>query len=265
MVTYDARPSAFTQIATTGDWEFWYTAAGIEDGVDGFASFQPSLDIPGRNAVISAGDGIIKGQLWRCDAPVSTPIPGASASNRIDRLTLRLTRTATTSPTVVQPNIITGTPSGSPVEPPLVQTPTGIWDIPICSWTSTSAGALTTLNDERILKSDTVHSMSSLLTNGWSVRTGGYLADYYMKSQYVMHVDFELNHSATSGTSQLTNALPQVYWPAHPQDAVIGWFGTAAAGAASPALGYNTAGVLTAFNLPTGTSLIQFAGDFPLY
>jgi hypothetical protein len=151
MVVYDARPSAFTQLTTTGEWENFFSAVGIVSGIDFTtgSAMAPSLDTPGRNAVIADGNALIKGQLWRCDAPASTPIPAASAQNRIDRLVLRLTRGATTSPTVVQPVVITGTPSGSPVEPPLVQTPTGIWDLPISSWISTSAGGLTTLNDER--------------------------------------------------------------------------------------------------------------------
>src|SRR5580765_1170463 len=151
MVTYDARPSAFTQMATTGEWEYLWTAMVDANGIDGATgnAMTPSLDTPGRNAVIADGVAVIKGMVWRCDAPVNTPIPAASAQNRIDRLVLRLTRGATTSPTVIQPVVITGTPSGSPVEPPIVQTPTGIWDIPVSSWLSTSAGAITTLVDER--------------------------------------------------------------------------------------------------------------------
>lgn len=151
MAVYDARPSAFTQLTTTADWEAFVSAIGGISAIDYSVgnAFTPSLDTPGRNAVMADGNIVIKGQLWRCDAPVSTAIPAASAQNRIDRLVLRLTRGATTSPTVIQPVVITGTPSGSPVEPPLVQTTTGIWDYPISSWTSTSAGAITTLVDER--------------------------------------------------------------------------------------------------------------------
>src|SRR5215471_7101163 len=134
MVTYDGRPSAFTQLSTTADWENFMSTAGIADRIDPIngGAFVSSFDVPGRNIVISAGQALIKGQLWRADAPVSTPIPAASAQNRIDRLVLRLNRGATTSPTVVQP---TG----------------GLWDLPVCSWTSASTGALSALTDERIL------------------------------------------------------------------------------------------------------------------
>jgi len=161
MATYDARPSAFTQLSTTADWESFMSSAGIWDGVDGSGSFTPSLDTPGRNAVIGAGQGIIKGQLWRCDASVSTAIPAASAQNRLDRLVLRLNRGATSSPNVVIPTVITGTPSGSPTLPPLQQTPTGLYDVPISYWTSTSAGAITGLIDQRQYAGRSVISMLS--------------------------------------------------------------------------------------------------------
>jgi hypothetical protein len=138
-------------MSTTAEWENFLSGMGIFDGIDPSqgSAMAPSLDTPGRNAVIAAGNALIKGQLWRCDASVSTAIPAASAQDRIDRLVIRLTRTASTSPTVIQPVIITGTPSGSPVEPPLVQTTTGIFDIPVARWTSTAAGAITSLVDER--------------------------------------------------------------------------------------------------------------------
>jgi len=119
----------------------------------------PSLDTAGRNIVIQSGNAVIKGQLWRTDASVSTPIPAPSASDRYDRLTLRLNRGASTSPTVVQLNIITGTPSGG--LPALQQTPTGLWDLPICHWTSHANGALDGLVDERKLANDRWHDMRS--------------------------------------------------------------------------------------------------------
>jgi hypothetical protein len=165
MATFDARPSQFTQLTSTSDWEYLLSSfmpqGGAVDASIGNA-MNPSLDTPGRNAVIADGVAVIKGQLWRCDAAVSTPIPAASAQNRIDRLVLRLTRGATTSATVVQPVVITGTPSGSPVEPPIVRTTTGIWDLPISSWTSTSAGAITSLVDERDFVNDPWHSLGTL-------------------------------------------------------------------------------------------------------
>jgi len=164
MATYDGRPSAFTQLSTTADWESFMSSAGIYDGVDSPNSFTPSLDTVGRNAVIGSGQGLIKGQLWRCDANVSTAIPAASAQNRLDRLVLRLNRGATSSPGVVAPTVITGTPSGSPALPAISQTPTGLWDIPISYWTSASSGALTGLVDQRQFTGRVPLSMTS---GGW--------------------------------------------------------------------------------------------------
>lgn len=180
MVTYDARPSSFTQLTTITEWEYLHSSIGGSSAIDASigSAMAPSLDTSGRNAVMADGVVAIKGQLWRCDAPVSTPIPAASAQNRIDRLVIRLTRGATTAPTIVQPVVITGTPSGSPVEPPLVQTPTGIWDIPVSSWTSTSAGGLTSLVDERHPVNDTWHDMRPLI-NAWVGTNSGFTPPQY--------------------------------------------------------------------------------------
>jgi hypothetical protein len=104
---------------------------------------------------------VIKGQLWRADASVSTPIPAASAQNRLDILALQLNRGATSSPGVVQPVVITGTPSGSPTLPPLTQTTTGLFQIPICNWTSASSGSLTGLVDQRQYSGRSVIMMTS--------------------------------------------------------------------------------------------------------
>jgi hypothetical protein len=167
-VTY-SRPSAFTQLTATSDWEALFSAAGIHDGIDGTQSIgtmTPSLDTSGRNAVIQAGNVVVKGQLWSCSGPISTPIPGASSQNRYDRLVLRLNRGATTAPTVIQPTVITGAPASSPVEPPLVQTTTGLYDIPVCSWLSTSSGSLSNLVDERQYSVDAWHTLTTPTSPG---------------------------------------------------------------------------------------------------
>jgi len=162
MVTYDARPSSFTQLSTTSEWEYFHSCVGAKDAVDGPGAFTASFDVPGRNIVAAAGNAVIRGQLWRADASFSTAIPAASAQNRIDRLVLRLTRGATTSPTVVAPWIIQGSPSGSPVLPVLQRTPTGIWDLPICYWTSASSGALSALTDNReTILNDVWHTINT--------------------------------------------------------------------------------------------------------
>jgi|SRR5215831_4164960 len=170
MAIIDARPSAFTQLSITSEWEALLSCAGLPEGaVDGQAALghwlTPSLDIPGRNIVIDSGQVVVKGMLWRCDAPVSTPIAAASAQNRIDRLVLRLTRGASTSATVIVPTIIQGTPSGSPAIPAITQTLTGIWDLPVCFWNANSNGTLTNLLDERRFTNDQWHDMRPLLNS----------------------------------------------------------------------------------------------------
>jgi hypothetical protein len=217
MVTYDARPSAFTQMTTTGEWEYLMNGMGGISGIDASvgSAMTPSLDTGGRNAVLADGVVVIKGQMWRCDAPVSIPIPAASAQNRIDRLVARLTRGATTSPTVVQPVVVTGTPSGSPVIPPLTQTTTGIWDIPISHWTSTSAGAITTLIDDRRLVNDTWHLLP--LASGWSAGTNA-LRYKFRDGDHVMF-DGSATHAAFGpATSVVGASFPQNYWPTFSQD-----------------------------------------------
>jgi hypothetical protein len=177
MVTYDARPSSFTQLSTTADWESFITNCGIFSGVPSAGNLAPSLDSAGRNAVMSAGTVMIKGQLWRCDAPVSTPIPAASAQNRYDRLVMRLNRTASTSPTVVSPVVIVGTSGGG--LPAISQSPAGNWDIPISHWTSGSNGTLTALVDDRVYASrgvapilSTAHPIPELACIGMELDTG---------------------------------------------------------------------------------------------
>jgi hypothetical protein len=163
MVVYDARPSQFNQMSTTAEWEYFQSAqvGSYNNGIDASAgsAMAPSFDVPGRNIVIADGNAVIKGQLWRCDAPVSTPIPVASAANRYDRLVLRYNRAGSTSATVVQPVVIQGTSGGG--IPPVTQTTTGVWDLPICFWTALSNGGLQGLTDTRKLSNDRWHDMRS--------------------------------------------------------------------------------------------------------
>ena len=176
MTVTNARPSPFLTLNTDADWETITSGMGGDDGVilSPTTSLAPSLDTGGRNAVVAAGACVVKGKLWSCDAPVSTAIPAASGQNRIDRLVMRLNRTAGTAAAFIQPVVITGTPSGSPVIPSLVQTPTGNWDLPISHWTSTSAGGLTTLVDERFDPGQSMLSGLAANMPTWLVRPALY-------------------------------------------------------------------------------------------
>jgi len=261
MVVYDARPSAFTQMTTTGEWEALTAIMGAADAaIDGAvgSAMIPSLDTGGRNAVIADGNAAIRGQLWRCDAPVSTAIPAASAQNRIDRLVLRLTRGATTSPTVITPTVIAGTPSGSPVIPPIVQTTTGIYDIPISHWTATSAGALTTLVDDRRLANDQWHDMRPLSASGWLGSVAGMTPAQYRFSDDLKWVEVAgtIQTPSTAGNPNSTTffTFPPNYRPLLSQKWLVN---SVADGAASPVCTVNTVGQITINFAPNPLSQTQ--------
>lgn len=98
------------------------------------------------------------------------------------------------------------------------------------------------------------------LTNSWTVRTGGYSAQYRMSADNMIEVVGEVSHASTSGTSQLATALPNAYFPANNQDIIC--FANASGGFVGT-LALSTAGILSFFNLPTGTTIMAFSGRFP--
>ena len=98
------------------------------------------------------------------------------------------------------------------------------------------------------------------LTNSWSVRTGGYYAQYRMSADNMIEIVGEVSHAAVAGTSQLATALPTAYFPASNQD--ITAYATATANGAAT-LFLNKSGVLTFFNLPAGTTIVSFTARVP--
>jgi hypothetical protein len=109
------------------------------------------------------------------------------------------------------------------------------------------------------------HSLSSYLVSAtWSVRGGGYLAQYYMLSNGRLHLDFELTASGLAGGNyQVTTALPAGYRPTFKQDLPISWNSANAAGTNPPALACGASnGIFTANNLPAATTVIMFSGNF---
>lgn len=223
MVVYDARPSAFTQLTTTAEWEYMNSAAGDpEAAIDGAAGvgsyFATTLNTGGRTADMQAGNFYVKGMLWRSDATISTAIPAASGQDRIDRLVLRFNRGASTAATVVVPTIITGTPSGSPAIPALTRTTTGIWDFPIAFWTSSAGGGLTGLIDERRFTNDNWHDMRPLLNSFVGTITGSPAPQYRFSNdlKYV-EVSGYLQTPPTTGNYNGTSffTIPYAYRPAN--------------------------------------------------
>lgn len=168
MVTYDARPTTFTPLTTQFEWEKLFEIMGIFDGV-GPADFAPSLPAGGSISV-GAGTCVIKGQLWRADAAVSTPLPGnpAAGMSRTDLLVIQYNRAASSSPAVVQLLIVTGAPAASnPAIPPLTQNPvgtggTGVWQIPVAQWTVNNAGTISGFKDIRQFCGRTTALMTSI-------------------------------------------------------------------------------------------------------
>lgn len=148
-----AYPSPDTLLATVTQWESFNLGLGGSTGVvQGVGSaFSPSLNSGTRSAVLASGAALVRGFYAAKGSSESTSIPVASASNRIDRLVLRLDRSQSGGTTWVKPVVITGTPSGSPSIPAIQSStsPTGQWDLPIARWTSASNGALSGLVDER--------------------------------------------------------------------------------------------------------------------
>jgi hypothetical protein len=256
MTTYDARPSAFTQLTTTSDWEALLSLIGKAPAVDASvgSAMVPSLDTGGRNAVIADGNAVIKGMLWRCDAPVSTPIPAASAQNRIDRLVLQLNRGATSSPQVIQPLVVTGTPSGSPVIPNLVQTTSGIWQFPISHWTSTSAGAITGLVDDRMLGNDPWHNVVG--DGGWSAISGYGGMRYRFTADGQVQFSGAAQHTNSASTIAINSANPL---PANYQPVTIKVLSEGNNPVGRYCVDYRTDGILYAVtnsNTPTATQAI---------
>jgi hypothetical protein len=269
-MTTPARPSAFTQLVSTADWEALLSAAGIGDGVDGTQSAGtcvPSLDTVGRNAVIGPGNVIIKGELWSCSSAVSTPIPGPSSQNRIDMLVMQLNRGATTAATVIQPVVLTGTPSGSPAPPAITQTPTGLFQIPICQWTSTSAGALTGLTDIRQFSIDTWHSLA--IPGSPSGLSGAFR--YKAQRWDIVKIDATLVWSGSSGQTWTFPSMPQPWWWSIPgnQPRIYAGLGnttmSSGAGTQFPRLFLGSAGsiqFISAGNMDSGAA--SFTIDIPM-
>jgi len=141
MALDNAFPSSAIQLTTMAQWEVFFAGLGGASGVIPAvgSSFTGSLNAGTRSAVLASGAALIRGFYVSAETATSTAISAASTQNRIDRLVLRLDRSAG------------GAASSSPQLPALTRSLTGTWDLPICHWTSGSTGALTGLTDDRYL------------------------------------------------------------------------------------------------------------------
>lgn len=136
-----------SQMETADDWEAFFRPMQADGVLSGMV---PTLNSGTRSAVISAGSAFLRAYIAKAASSNSTAIAAASGQDRIDRLVLRLDRTASTEANWIKPVVITGTPGASPVAPAIQATDNASWDLPISHWRSTSAGALTGLVDDRV-------------------------------------------------------------------------------------------------------------------
>jgi hypothetical protein len=95
------------------------------------------------------------------------------------------------------------------------------------------------------------------LAAGWTNFGAGHPTAQYRKlasPANCIEVIGRTSHAAVAGTTALSTALPAGYRPTNAQDVPCATFGNTASAVASAVLTLDTAGVLSFFNLPTGTT-----------
>lgn len=133
--TGDATQAPFSD----DDWALvWYLLFG-GDGVvyNDAEELEPSVS-SGRVKVAS-GSALVKGRLYRNDAPIYLTPTVPAAATRVDRVVLRADWTARTVRAVLVENEDTGTGAA----PDLVQEDGYQWEVSICSVTVTTGGTVT--------------------------------------------------------------------------------------------------------------------------
>jgi hypothetical protein len=139
-------------IATMPDWEAYWVgglggATGVIAGTGG--ELAPSINSGARTVSTATGAALIRGfYVNNPSATFTASVPAVSAADRVDRLVLRLDRTASVASDWLKPLIVQGT-SGSLTPPALQSSATGSWDLPIARWTTKADGSLTGFVDER--------------------------------------------------------------------------------------------------------------------
>jgi hypothetical protein len=141
-------------VATMTDWEaYWVGGLGGASGVMAgtLGELAPSINSGARTVSTATGSAFVRGfYISNPSATYTVSVPAQSAADRVDRLVLRLDRTASTAANWLKPVIVQGS-SGS-LTPPAIQTSTtGSWDLPVARWTTKADGTLASLVDERYL------------------------------------------------------------------------------------------------------------------
>jgi hypothetical protein len=151
MALDNAVPAPSNNLESLTQWEVLYSALGSGVIPNVGNEFIPSLDSVNRLVLMGTGTALVRGFYTSGSSITSTGAPTASVSPRIDRLVLRLDRTASTAANWIKPVIITGTPGSSPSAPAIQSSlsASGQWDLPICQYRAETNGSLTSLVDER--------------------------------------------------------------------------------------------------------------------
>lgn len=140
-----SRPDPSNGTVVTADEFEGMQLGAVEDGVIGIPTDLPVVyaDSTGRRVKVRADrQAVVRGYSWWSDPAVEEVIDNAGAGlpsntsglSRIDRLVLRLDRTART----VRAVYLQGTPGTPAVAPALTQNTSqtsGVWDFPLARWT----------------------------------------------------------------------------------------------------------------------------------
>jgi hypothetical protein len=177
----------------------------------------------------------------------TTPSPGDSTTKIADTAFVAASFAPLASPT------FTGTPAaptGTPGDTTTQIATDAFVAAAISSIPGTTPGAWTSI------------PLSSASPN-FTMRTGGYTSRYRKNIEGDMEVQGEWSCTSCSGTQALSTTLPSGFHPTYFQDIPGGWSSTGSP-TSSPCLALSTSGVLTWYNLPAGTTVVQFHGVFPL-
>lgn len=135
-------------------WEAYWVgglggAAGVVAGKGG--ELAPSINSGARTVSAATGAAFVRGfYIANPTTTYTANVPSASPADRVDRLVLRLDRTASVAANWLKPVIVQGT-SGSGTPPALQTTDAGSWDLPVARWTTKADGTLAGLVDERYM------------------------------------------------------------------------------------------------------------------
>jgi hypothetical protein len=135
-------------------WEAYWVgvgggAIGVMAGKAG--ELAPSINSGARTVSLATGAAFVRGfYIVNPSSTYTASVPAASAADRVDRLVLRLDRTASVAANWLKPVIVQGT-SGSATPPAIQSSDTGSYDLPLARWTTKADGTLAGLVDERQL------------------------------------------------------------------------------------------------------------------